>query len=229
MSTREPIKLTRALSCWNLFLSIFSLYGAVRTVPHLAVRILTKPFDQTICEDAQTAYGIGAVGLATQLFILSKIPELLDTAFVILRKKPVIFLHWYHHVTVLLFCWNSYITQSAAGIYFVSMNYSVHAVMYFYYFLMTEKAVPHWFPSWIVTSIQISQMFLGSGIVMASILFSLGGTKNYKPGDCNNDPSNLFFGFVIYSSYLYLFIEFAIRRFFFHKKDKDTKRPKKLD
>ena len=27
--------------------------------------------------------------------------------FLIIRKKEVIFLHWYHHVTVLLFCWHS--------------------------------------------------------------------------------------------------------------------------
>ena len=53
------------------------------------------------------------------LFIYSKVPELVDTAFVVLRKKPLIFLHWYHHVTVLLYCWHSYYTLSSAGLYFV--------------------------------------------------------------------------------------------------------------
>ena len=31
--------------------------------------------------------------------LISKIPELVDTAFLVIQKKPVIFLHWFHHVT----------------------------------------------------------------------------------------------------------------------------------
>ena len=42
----------------------------------------------------------GPVGLWVGLFIFSKIPELLDTVFLVLQKKRVIFLHWFHHVTV---------------------------------------------------------------------------------------------------------------------------------
>ncbi len=43
-----------------------------------------------------------------------------------LRKKPLIFLHWYHHVTVLLYCWHSYYEQTTYGLYFIAMNYTVH-------------------------------------------------------------------------------------------------------
>jgi len=38
---------------------------------------------------------VGATGLWVQLFILSKIPELIDTFFIVQRKRPLIFLHWY--------------------------------------------------------------------------------------------------------------------------------------
>ena len=44
-----------------------------------------------------------------------KIPELIDTVFIVLRKKPLIFLHWYHHVTVVLYCWHSFAQRSSAG------------------------------------------------------------------------------------------------------------------
>eukprot|EP01038_Epipyxis_sp_PR26KG_P005477 gene5477-7582_t len=41
MENRPPFLLTNALAVWNLFLSIFSTYGAIRTVPHLLVRMAT--------------------------------------------------------------------------------------------------------------------------------------------------------------------------------------------
>lgn len=36
----------------------------------------------------------GETGLWAFLFVLSKIVELGDTAFLVLRKRPIIFLHW---------------------------------------------------------------------------------------------------------------------------------------
>lgn len=51
-----------------------------------------------------------------------------------LQKKKVIFLHWFHHCTVLLYCWHAYHNRIAPGIWFAAMNYSVHSVMYAYYF-----------------------------------------------------------------------------------------------
>lgn len=215
MENRKPFDLIIPLAIWNLFLSLFSTYGAIRTVPHMIYRIGTLPFEDTVCEACYTAFGHGAAGLATQLFILSKIPELIDTVFIVLRKKPLIFLHWYHHVTVLVYCWNSYVTESSAGLYFVSMNYTVHAVMYFYYFLQALKCIPKWFPSWIITIMQISQMVVGTFIVASSFYYHFYGGNKYAPGECNNQVSNLVAGGIIYASYLYLFLEFAFKRFLF--------------
>ena len=61
------------------------------------------------------------------LFIYSKIPELFDTFFIVARQSPLIFLHWYHHLTVLLYCWHSYATEAPHALYFVAMNFCCHA------------------------------------------------------------------------------------------------------
>ena len=101
------------LALWNFALLLFSFIGAYRTVPHLLHNVMSKPFEATICTQAAADWGDGATGLWVQLFIFSKVPELFDTAFLVARKKPVIFLHWYHHVTVLLYCWHSCVHMRA--------------------------------------------------------------------------------------------------------------------
>ncbi len=70
------------------------------------------------------------------LFCLSKVPELVDTLFLILRKKPVIFLHWYHHFITLLYCWWGWASQTPTGRTFAGMNLFVHSIMYSYYAIM---------------------------------------------------------------------------------------------
>ena len=64
-------------------------------------------------------YLVGPTGLWVGLFIFSKFPELLDTAFLVLQKKRVIFLHWFHHTTVLLYCWHAYHNRIGPGIWSV--------------------------------------------------------------------------------------------------------------
>ncbi len=96
--------------------------------------------------------------------MLSKFPELFDTFFIVIHNKPLIFLHWYHHMTVLLYCWYSCVTPPPMGLFFMVMNYCVHAVMYRYYFLMAIKMRPKWFNPAVVTFVQLGQMFVGVAV-----------------------------------------------------------------
>lgn len=141
------------------------------------------------------------------LFVASKIPELIDTVFITLRKSSLIFLHWYHHVTVLLFCWHSYATRSSTGLYFVAMNFGVHALMYFYYFLSSIGIKVKW--DKIVTTLQISQMFVGMFICGAVYYFETMSGKF-----CDVRADNYLAGLVMYASYAALFIIFALERYF---------------
>ena len=222
MKQNSNFDLRMPLACWNAFLSLFSFIGMMRTVPYLLATVMSKNYDETICTSPAESYGMGPTGFWVMLFVFSKVPELIDTVFIVLRKKPLIFLHWYHHVTVLLYCWHAYATLAGSGLYFVAMNYSVHAVMYGYYCLQALNCVPKSFPTILITAAQIAQMFVGTGVCISAWYFLLSGKE------CSNDLSNLVAGGAMYGSYLYLFVDFAIGRYF--KKGADKKRiSKKID
>merc|ERR1719253_1290894 len=190
----------------------------MRTVPHLVYNLYAFSFEDTLCKPPTFMYGLGATGMWVQLFIFSKIPELFDTLFIVLRKKPLIFLHWYHHITVLLFCWHSYVTHSTTGLYFATMNYSVHFIMYGYYFLIVYKWVPKWFPPGIITIAQISQMVVGVAVTVYSIYL----LKTRR--DCSVSSENLLAGGLMYFSYFLLFVHFAIERYFLKPRRKKASR-----
>jgi elongation of very long chain fatty acids protein 6 len=213
MKNRPAYDLQSSLACWNLFLSTFSFIGMLRTVPQLIYNLNSMSLQDNLCTDPKESFANGACGLWVQLFIFSKTPELIDTFFIVARKKPLLFLHWYHHVTVLLFCWHSYSTEASTGLFFVAMNYSVHAVMYGYYFLMAVNAKPKWLNPGLITLSQISQMVIGTSL--CAMTYSLLGTTN-----CAVKRENVVAGGLMYGSYLYLFCEFACKRFLTTKKVK---------
>jgi elongation of very long chain fatty acids protein 6 len=122
-STRPPWNLRRLLALWNLALSVFSFVGLVRVLPAILHMWATYSRKENFCMDPESSFGSGSTGLWVQLFVLSKFPyvtqacrifsssidllldsptqlhivhsELFDTFFIVVHKKPLIFLHWY--------------------------------------------------------------------------------------------------------------------------------------
>lgn len=71
------------------------------------------------------------------------------------------FLHWYHHVSVLLFTWDTHVRDSSSSRYFVVINFLVHSVMYTYYAVMAIGVRSIASVSIFITSLQIIQMAIG--------------------------------------------------------------------
>jgi hypothetical protein len=94
--------------------------------------------------------------------------------------------------------------MSPSGIYFVAMNYTVHSVMYFYYFLTCFGLLPANFPTFLITLGQILQMLIGTLICISSWFYN----------DCFTNNANLVFGALLYASYFVLFAQFALKRYF---------------
>ena len=117
---------------WSCSLAVFSLAGASRTWAEVVQVVSRGGIYQAVCTPSFITQDRVA-GLWTYLFVLSKVMELFDTAFIVLRKQKLIFLHWYHHITVLIYCWYSFSQYTAPARWFVVMNFIVHSIMYTYY------------------------------------------------------------------------------------------------
>lgn len=66
--------------------------------------LTTRPFVHSVCYSISPFQPAAVWAFA---FAASKVVELGDTIFLLMRKKPLIFLHWYHHAVVLIYSWNS--------------------------------------------------------------------------------------------------------------------------
>lgn len=140
------------------------------------------------------------------VIILSFVPASGDTVFIVLRKQRLIFLHWYHHITVLLYSFYTYREQAAGGCWFITMNYTVHALMYGYY---AAKAAGFRLPrpyAMIITTLQTLQMALGL-MVLALVYVWQNDTV------CRSSDSNITWGSIMYLSYLLLFSSFFYKSY----------------
>jgi len=203
MDTREPFELRRPLIVWNGFLSIFSILGAYRLVPAFIQLWSRSTLRETICYAG--FFENGTIGLWTLLFILSKVPELIDTFFLIARKRPLMFLHWYHHATVLMYAFYIQRDRMAGGAYYSTMNYTVHAIMYTYYFLRACNVRVPKNVAMLITSLQILQMVVGVFVTM--YLWTELGT------DCKIHRNNVLAATIMYSTYFFLFARFFVKAY----------------
>ncbi|KAI3386603.1 hypothetical protein SNEBB_011183 [Seison nebaliae] len=209
MKNREAINCRSILIIWNCLLATFSLCGAISGTIEM-YSILTKfGFNDSICA---SDYLYGPNGVWAWLFCLSKLPELFDTLFIILKKQKLIFLHWYHHATVLMYCWYAYQDASGNGRWFITMNYIIHTIMYTYYGLRAAKFRIPKFVNIFITSIQILQMFIG-----CFVAYHILKLKNQNV-PCRSSMDNVYYSFLLYFSYFILFSKFFLDTYIFPQK-----------
>lgn len=146
-------------------------------------------------------------GFWTWMFALSKLPELGDTIFVVLRKQPLIFLHWYHHITVLLYTWYAYKEYTSSARWFIVMNYCVHSLMYSYYAARAMGLFPPRFIMMLITSLQITQMVIGCLVNYWSYVYLRSNQS------CHVSVLNVQLSTCMYFSYFVLFGRFFYKAY----------------
>ena len=196
MEQRPKYELRPALALWSAILAVFSIMGAVRTLPQFSFVLTKRGFHHSVCNPD---FFSGVSGFWAAMFILSKVYELGDTVFIVLRKQQLIFLHWYHHISVMIYCWYSYTDHTAPGRWFMVMNYLVHSFMYTYYALRAMRfKIPRWV-NVVITSMQLLQMIIGTALNVYIYNAKMNG--NY----CQQTYENLRYSLMMYFSYFVLF------------------------
>ena len=215
MKSQDAISSKFFFRLWNIALAAFSIFGAYKVLPSFFAVLAGAPYFDVVCGNPDDRWFKGDAGFWLLAFILSKFPELVDTLWLVIQKKPVIFLHWYHHVTVLLYCWHSWLHQIPAGMIFCAINFSVHSVMYSYYALMTFESL-RFVRKWAtyITLAQISQMVVGFGVAVSGLV------AVYVQGrsDCKWDRANMLGCSVMYGSYFVLFAQLFVKKTSANKK-----------
>jgi hypothetical protein len=198
-----PLSCQGALLAWNVLLTVFSAAGAAALLPALVADVRMLGVAELLCPasgEAGVHFARGTRGAVMLAFMLSKVPELADTAFLIARGRPITLLHSWHHASVMVYCWLAYGARSNSGIFFAAMNFCVHMLMYAYFALQAAGARPRWGAA--VTRLQIAQMVAGCALVAASAWLQLARGRTCE------DPRILAAAALIYLSYLVLFVRF---------------------
>uniref|UniRef100_A0A6G1SJG0 Elongation of very long chain fatty acids protein n=1 Tax=Aceria tosichella TaxID=561515 RepID=A0A6G1SJG0_9ACAR len=137
MSKHEPFKLNKILLFYNLAMAGANLWLFIQglLVSNYGLDTLgCGKFGGDIRKSPRRGIFLG------YLFFLTKLIELLDTVFFVLRKKKeqVTFLHVFHHSIVPIFCWIGIkLAPGGPNGFFPLVNSFIHVIMYSYYALTT--------------------------------------------------------------------------------------------
>jgi len=199
------------LPLWNLMLCIGSVFIVIGVALPYYRLIRQYGLFEIFCDKEGVTYQ-GKTGILfwAYLFALSKYVELFDTLWLILKRRPVIFLHWYHHTTVLLFTWFAEYYRLSEGYVFIIVNAFVHTLMYLYYAATSMKYKVPEAISISITVIQITQMFIG---VFVNTYWTYLYLNNYNCA-CGAPKTMVASAILMYGTYLYLFVKFFVNKYF---------------
>ncbi|GBE77948.1 GNS1/SUR4 membrane protein [Sparassis latifolia] len=221
MKDRPPFKLQFLFQVHNALLSI----GSAVLLALLLEQILPMAWKHgvfwALCDEDMWTDRLEFYYLMNYYF---KYIELFDTVFLALKKKPLAFLHVYHHSATALLCYTQLNGKTSVQWVPISINLGIHVLMYYYYFATAGGARIWWKKH--LTTMQIVQFVVDLFVVYFATYsyFSATYLKGWPTmGSCAGTESAALFGCGLLSSYLGLFIQFYVNTYNKPAKGKSAK------
>ncbi|KAM9980780.1 hypothetical protein ACTFIY_003083 [Dictyostelium cf. discoideum] len=220
MKNRKPFSLKSISILHNAILCIWSLIMCVGVLYEIIKRISNEGPLFTVCEDPNGGFDKGVAYYWSYIFYISKFYELLDTVIIVLKKKPLIFLHVYHHCIVVWLCWFFLYSGWNFQLWVVFLNTFVHVFMYYFYF-QTGRGKTVWWKKYI-TMIQILQFVcLGiAGVLHVYTINTIGCFTHYPAFAA---------AYSINFSFLFLFSKFFVKSYTPNNSNTNNIKSKKID
>lgn len=204
MRDRAPLRLKGITTAHNLLLSGLSALMGTGTLIEVIRVARGAGFGGVICDRGGVAMN-GRLGAWMYVFYLSKFYELFDTLILVLRKRPLNFLHYYHHSVVLPLFYVYMRTGMVLQWILVVANSTVHVAMYYYYAMATLGRRVWW--KKYITQAQIVQFIIDLTATWPYpfLYFSKTG--------CSGNMRGWLFGQAVGASFFKLFSDFYSRSY----------------
>jgi len=224
MRDRQPLKLTFLFQLHNLLLTSGSALLLAVMVEEITPIVWNHGLFYGIC-----GYGAWTPRLEFYYIInyYFKYFELLDTVFLALKKKPLAFLHVFHHSATALLCFTQLNGRTSVSWVPITINLAVHVLMYYYYWA-TAGGRKIWWKKYL-TTMQITQFIIDLFVVYFAAYCYFASTyfpgQFPTPGTCAGEEHAAIFGCGLLTSYLFLFIDFYVRTYKGGSTKKSTSKP----
>ena len=208
MRERKPMVMPRLIYWHNMVLSGASLVMFVSLASIILEQwVHNLTFQQLIC--SRDVFDDGRIQAVYYVNHLFKYWELVDTVLQVLRKKPVPFLHQYHHAATLVLTWSQIVEYSACQWVPIGFNLFVHILMYWYYAQSAIKVRVWWKRH--LTTLQCVQFVVG--VSVASYAYWVFIAAGWDDTACYGTPVGAVTGIGVLLSYLFLFVRFYIETY----------------
>ncbi|KDQ06920.1 hypothetical protein BOTBODRAFT_60325 [Botryobasidium botryosum FD-172 SS1] len=221
MRGRDPIKLNTLFQIHNVYLTLGSGLLLVLMVEEIVPIVWKRGLFYGICGNDSWTPKLEFYYIINYYI---KYLELLDTVFLALKKKPLAFLHVFHHSATALLCYVQLNGRTSVSWVPIVLNLTVHVFMYYYYYA-TAGGRRIWWKKYL-TSMQITQFIIDLFVVYyATTHLFLTRNPAYSyiasmifpdlPGQpsCAGSKEAAIFGCSLLTSYLFLFIDFYFRTY----------------
>jgi fatty acid elongase 3 len=207
MKTRQPLKLNTLFQLHNAILTLGSGLLLVCMAEEVIPILWRTGVFNAICAMESWTPRLEFYYIINYLF---KYLELVDTVFLVLKKKPLAFLHVYHHAVTAFLCYTQLNGHTSISWVVISLNLAVHVCMYYYYYA-TAGGKRIWWKKYL-TTMQITQFVIDLFAVYFGTYSRYAAKSQNLPhiGDCAGTESAALLGCGVLTSYLLLFIKFYI-------------------